>query len=481
MKKLKHSILAIVIASLTLSSCTDNFEEINTDPNRLDAISPSTLLNPILYGVTNHNSYSAYFYRNAFLMQTIVPFPSDVEERYDRYFVTENIGTTMWNNHYRWLKNIEEMLVTSEAAGDQNYKAVALTLKAWCYANLVDCFGDIPFSEASQGESGISNPKFDDQREIYNAIFNYLEEANSIYDTSKTSNYTADLLYANDFSKWKKLTNSIHLRLLLQVSDAQPVISFQKINTLLNDPATYPIFESNTDNAILINTGITPNITPWPRIQDFRGGARKLSTFFIDNLVAMEDPRLPIWATKAKKNNEEIGYKGVPSGFFGNEALIDYAPSEPNDEQAKTPMKNFIMTYAEIEFIKAELMFKGQLAGDAKTAYEKGITAAIQTWGVQVPSNYFENPNNQFNNTLEQIMLHKYFALHFNDNQQWNNFRRTGFPVMPLVDNIHNNGVMPSRYPYPPNIKQQNKNEYLKAVENMGGDDMNIKIWWDIN
>jgi len=481
MKNFKKSILAILITATTLSSCTDNFEEINTDPNRLDQISPATLLNPILFGVTNHNSYSAYYYRNAFLMQTVVPFPSDVEERYDRYFVTENIGTTMWNNHYRWLKNIEEMLIASELANDPNYTAVALTLKAWCYANLVDCFGDVPFSEASRGELGITQPKFDDQREIYKTIFEYLDRANSLYDTTKKSNYTADLLFGNDFTKWRKLTNSMHMRLLLQVSDATPAESISKINSILNDPATYPIIESNADNAILINTGITPNITPWPRIQDFTGGARKLSTFFIDNLVAMDDPRLPIWATRAKKDGIDIGYKGVPSGFFGNESLIDYAPSEPNDNQAKAPMKNFIMTYAEIEFIKAELMFKGKIAGDAKEAYEKGIKAAIETWEVEVPDGYFVNPANKYNNTLEQIMLHKYFALHFNDNQQWNNFRRTGFPVMPLVDNLFNNSVMPSRYPYPPNIKQQNREKYLEAVQNMGGDDMNVKIWWDIN
>lgn len=480
MKKFKYSIAAIIFGAATFG-CTDNFEEINTDPNRLDEISPATLLNPILYGVTNHNTYSAFYYRNAFLMQTVVPFPSDLEERYDRYFLSEAIGTTMWNNHYRWLKNIEEMLTASREANNPNYTAIALTLKAWCYANLVDCFGDIPFSEASKGELGLTQPKFDDQKEIYNTILAFLDEANELYDVSKKSNYTADLLYKNDIEKWQKLTNSIHLRLLLQISDAEPVTAINKINEILNNPSVYPIMANNNDNAILINDGITPNVTPWPRIQDFTGGARKLSTFFIDNLVAMQDPRIAIWATKAKRNNEDIGYKGIPSGYFGNESAIDYAPSVPNDAQAKTPMKNFIMTFSEIEFIKAELIFKGKISGDAETAYNNGIKAGIEMWNQQVPENYFVNPVNKFNNTLEQIMLHKHFALHFTDNQQWNNFRRTGYPVMPLVDNLFNNSVMPSRYPYPPNIKQQNQVKYLEAVQNMGGDDINIKIWWDVN
>lgn len=480
MKKITYSLLSILSAAI-LYSCTAEFEEINTDPNRLEAISPASLLNPILYGLTNHNSYSAWHNRTAHFMQDIVPFPSNDALGYHRYYVTDAIGQTMWDNHYRWLKNIDEMEKASIAAGDNNYQAVALTLKAWCFANLTDVFGDIPFEEASKGDEGILKPKFQRQQEIYKKILNYLDEANTLYDVNKAMIYAPDLLFANKVDKWKKLTNSLHLRMLLRISDVMPSEAAAKINTILNDPATYPVFQTPSDDAILINTGVNPNITPWPRIQDFAAD-KKLSTFMVDQLLEWNDPRLPFWATKAKdKGGKDIGYKGIPSGYASNEGAIDYTPSAPNNATATAPMKNIIMTYAEVEFIKAELALKGVISGDAASFYKNGITAAMKIWNIDIPSTYLNNEKVAYKGTLEQIMLQKHFALYFTDNQQWLEFRRTGFPKLPLQPNMYNDGKMPVRYPYPQDVKRQNAENYQEAVTHMGPDDINTRVWWDVN
>lgn len=484
MKKIKYSILAL-IAATTLNSCTTEFEEINTDPNRLETISPASLLNPVLHGLTNHNSYSAWHHRTAHFMQGIVPYPSNDALGYHRYWISDDIGQTMWNNHYRWLKNIDEMEKASIQAGDKNYQAIALTLKAWSFANLTDVFGDIPFEEALKGDEGIIKPKFQRQQVIYQAVLQYLEQANSLYDTSQPLIYAPDLLYGSRgtqaVASWQKLTNSLHLRMLLRLSDVQPAESIAKINTILNDPATYPVFNSSADDAILINTGVSPNTTPWSRIQDYAAN-KKLSTFFVDQLLEWNDPRLPFWATKATDiNKKDIGYKGIPSGFSFNEGALDYNPSAPNDNTALAPMKNIIITYAEIEFIKAELAFKGLIGGDAETHFKKGTEAAMAIWNINLPNNYFDNEKTAYNNTLEQIMLQKYFALYFTDNQQWLEFRRTGYPELPLQPGLYNNGKMPVRYPYPQDVKRQNTENYQDAVSNMGGaDDANTRVWWDV-
>lgn len=483
MKKIKYSILTL-IAATTIYSCTADFEEINTDPNRLETISPASLLNPILYGLTNHNSYSAWHNRTAHFMQGIVPFPSNDALGYHRYWVTDAIGQTMWDNHYRWLKNIDEMEKASIEAGDVNYQAIALTLKAWSFANLTDCFGDIPFEEALRGDEGILKPKFQRQEVIYKKVLEYLEQANALFDTSKPLIYAPDLLFGDRntqaVASWQKLTNSLHLRMLLRLSDAMPAESTTKLTTIINDPVTYPIFESSADDAILINTGVAPNITPWPRIQDYAAD-KKLSTFFVDQLLEWNDPRLPFWATKATdKDRKDIGYKGIPSGYAANEGTIDYNPSAPNNNTAIAPMKNIIMTFAEVEFIKAELAFKGIIPGDVESFYNSGITAAMKIWNIDTPSEYFANENVIYNGTLEQIMLQKYFALYFTDNQQWLEFRRTGFPVMPLEPNLYNDAKMPVRYPYPQDVKRQNTENYQEAVNHMGPDDINTRVWWDV-
>jgi hypothetical protein len=47
------------------------------------------------------------------------------------------------------------------------------------------------------------------------------------------------------------------------------------------------------------------------------------------------------------------------------------------------------------------------------------VKAIIEQWGSTVPANYFTNTNVAYNGTLERIMLQKYIALFFVDQQQW--------------------------------------------------------------
>ena len=76
-------------------------------------------------------------------------------------------------------------------------------------------------------------------------------------------------------------------------------------------------------------------------------------------------------------------------------------------------------------------------------------------------------------------MLQKYYALFFNDNQQWFEYRRTGLPALPKGTDMLNNQVMPVRLPYPTTLQTNNLENYRKAVESMGGDDINTKVWWE--
>jgi len=143
------------------------------------------------------------------------------------------------------------------------------------------------------------------------------------------------------------------------------------------------------------------------------------------------------------------------------------------------PMISVIMTYAEVELIKAELAQQGKIVADAKAHYENGVRAAIEQWDIEVPDNYFDNPAVAYDGTLEKIMLQKYYALYFNDYQQWFEYRRTGLPVLPKADGMLNNKIMPVRFKYPAAVQLNNGANYKEAVASMGGDDINTKVWWE--
>ena len=477
MKFINKILVGAVVASSMLLSCTKDFVELNTDPNRINEISPGTLLNPIIYGMAAHNIDRADAITFD-LMQVALPFPS-AQGGLHRYDVSENIGNSSWNNSYRWAANVKEMYAAALRTEDPNYQAIALTLNAWIYSNLTDAFGPVPMTEGARGDEQIFQPRFDKQEDIYTKLLADLESANSLYDASRSMEYGSDILYANNISKWKKFTNSLHMRLLLRLSKTN-LNTYAKLESMISDPATYPVFTSNADGAVLTLDGITPMVSPWGRAIDF-GLFRAAGKFFTDNLNAFNDPRLPVFNTEARdaSGNTSIGYKGIPSGFAGSESQFDYIPSNVNNELVTAPMIVPILPYAEVEFIKAEVEWQAGDNDAAEAAYEKGVKAAIEQWGITMPADYFNNPDAAYDGTLERIMLQKYYALYFVDYQQWFEHRRTGFPVLPKEPAMENNQQLPVRFYYPIEVRTNNPANYQEAVGWLGGDDINTKVWWE--
>lgn len=477
MKKLFYKITLLTVLCSGLAACTEDFDETNINPNLVSEVTPGSLINPVLYNLASNNATKNYDITSP-LMQVHVPFPDVTAGGVHRYDITDGTGNSSWNAAYRWSTNINEMLIRSKELNQPNYEAISLTLRAFAFANLTDIFGDVPFSEAFRAEEGITQAKFDSQKDIYQTLLEDLETANSLYDTNKPLPYVADLLFGNDLVKWQKFTNSLHLRLLMRISGKAETNAYTKMLNIINNPQQYPIMTSNLDNAVLQVTGISPNVSPWARPQDFNN-ARAMASFIIDQLVEAKDPRISKIATQARslEDNSAIGYRGIPAGYDGSEAF-DYSPSGLLRIQAEAPMKIVFFTYSETEFIKAELAYKGYL-DNAENHYKNAVKAAIEyLTEAETPADYFENDATRYNGTLERIMIQKYLSLYFVDYQQWFEYRRTGFPVLPKIPAGRNNGIVPSRLLYPASVKIYNKDNYDRAAAAMGGDDINSKVWW---
>ena len=476
MKHLQTGMLTMLL-SVLLISCTKDFEAVNTDPNRIDKISPGTLLNPIIYEISSFNMRKADDFTFN-LMQDALPFPS-VSGGVHRYDVTESAGNSTWTTYYRWLTNVKEMHASAVEQKDPNYQAIAITLRAWIYANLTDCFGDIPMEEAGRGDEGIFRPAFTTQQAVYTRIIADLDSANNLFVTTKSMIYGTEMLYANNVTNWKRFCNSLQMRLLLRLSKRTEMGTMAKLRTLIDNPTKYPVFTANDQAAVLKLSGITPFVSPWGRAIDFTT-FRAAGLFFTNNLNDFNDPRRAKLITQArnKAGTTNIGYKGIPSGYGGSDSQFDYIPSNMSIALVTAPMTIVLMSYAELEFIKAEAELLAGNAAAAKAAYEKAVKASIEQWGAVMPADYFTNTKAAYNGTLERIMLQKYYGLYFTDFQQWFEYRRTGFPVMPVADGMLNNKTMPVRYKYPTTVQSTNTENYNKAVISMGGDHINVKVWW---
>lgn len=482
MKKILINLVLVGAVVFTATSCDRSFEEINTDTSKIENPTAGSLLSPIQYEM------SSYGYKRADdftfdIMQVALSFPNE-GNTVSRYYLTENTGNGYWNTSYKWLKQVKEMHDFAVKENDPNYQAIAKVLNAWIYSNLTDAFGDIPFSEALQLEEGISKPKFDHQKDIYLTLLEDLKTANFMFDTTKQLK-DLDLFYhaesnAAGITNWKKFANSLSLRLLTRILNRNAEVNVhQKIQEIVNNPSTYPIFANNSEGATVDISGVAPFLPPIARPQDFTA-YRAAGEFFVETLKANNDPRMSKFFTQAKAipGNANIGYKGAPSGYALG-STFNYTPSNLNQNLAKAPLKILVYPYAELQFTLAELAQKGIISGNAQTFYENGVKAAVEQWGNTVPANYFADPDVAYNGTLERIMLQKYVALFFVDHQQWYEQRRTGFPVMPNNGGLQNNGMMPQRMMYPMNPRIMNTANYNAAVQQMGGDNINVKMWWN--
>lgn len=485
--------ISLLVLSTVSVSCTKNFEKLNTDPNRPKEITPGVILGQMQYRIVNTSMQAGRNFTHE-LMQVDAPRSSTGGGGRHRYII--NPGDGVWSSFYSYLTDIQDIYAIADRLKENNYKAIALIYKSWAYSILTDLYGDIPYSQAIKASEGNFQASFDKQKDIYVQLLKDLDTANAIFDDTRSLTYGGDLVYnANvltggknpGIQKWKKFANSLKLRLLLRISKRNGELNINdQISAILNDPIKYPVFSMNADEAIFRYPGTFPYFNPYynARPSDWRDG-NYFTLFFINKMNADYDPRRAAWMTTVVVNGANV-YQGIQSGY---PASLEYAVGKNSSysEALKTlPQLGVMMTYAEVEFIKAELALKGYNTGKtARQHYENGIAASMVQWGTALPTGYLQQAGVVYNTSatteqqLEQIMVQKYYSYFFVDYQSWFEKRRTGYPVLPRGTGIPAENKFPSRVPYPTYLQSLNAQNLAAAKASMGGDDSNIKVWWD--
>ncbi|MFI5129353.1 MAG: SusD/RagB family nutrient-binding outer membrane lipoprotein [Chitinophagales bacterium] len=493
MSKLNKIYLGVLAGCFFVVACTKNFDELNTDPNRPKEITPGVMLGQLQYRIVNASIGAGRNFTHE-LMQVDAPRSSPGGGGLHRYDVSPGAG--VWSNFYGYMTDINDIYSLADHLKENNYRAIALVYKCWAYSILTDLYGDVPYSQATKATEAIVQPGFDKQKDIYVRILIDLDTANSLFNTSKALTYGGDLVYnANTLSgttnpgivKWKKFCNSLKLRLLLRISKRDGEVNVaEQITAILSDANKYPVFTGNADDAIFRYPGTFPYFNPYynARQLDWRDGTYT-TKFFIDKMNVDNDPRRIPWFTTVSVGGINV-YQGIESGYPTSTEYLVGKNSSYNDGLKTTPLLGVMMTYAELEFIKAELVLKGFVTGKTpRQHYENGIAASMAQWGVTLPSGYLTQPAVMYDAAaspevqLEKIMLQKYYAYFFMDYQSWFEKRRTGYPVLPRGSGIPVENQFPWRVPYPTYLQSLNPANLAAAIASMGGDRSDIKVWWD--
>ncbi len=487
-----------------MQACDKGFQELNTNPTTTTNAYPyqfmaNALINSVTYNMNRNRNFTNE------LMQVTVSI-GDGDGKVFRYDFRRSWADYLWNGHFIELSNYKDMYTKAlePINFNRSYQGISLILQTWTYSILTDMYGDIPYSQSNLGrDSLLFEPKFDAQQDIYVDMFNKLDSANTLLKSGDAIEATHDPIYGGTVANWRKLGNSLFLRLLLRVAHKPEVQEYAtaKIKEILETNASnYPIIASNSESAILRWTGEGAYVSPYvsTRVQDFR--AVSLAEFFIDFLRNTNDPRIniPTYGTSGV-NRWGIApvsgdYVGVPSGYAaGSEdySKMSYFYSSDQNSGVNSlqteSQTGIIMNFAEIQFIKAEAALKGYFNGDPKTYFNSGAEASITLWiptwaeGIEnhlTASDVAWDDSESFDDKMERIHMQKYIALFLVDMQQWYEYRRTGHPVLPKGAGLQNGGEMPSRMYYPVYVQSSNPVSYNEAVARQGADAINTKVWW---
>ena len=473
---------------LTLTAaCTKDFDDVNNNPNAPTEVNSGLLLPQIQRDMMGSLLGETWGIGNIVIQHTAKN--QFVNE--DRYLWGEING--IWNAVYDNMRDVNNILIQSEAKNEKNYQGIALVMRAWMFSLATDAYGDIPYSEAIKAKEGINYTKYDAQEDIYNGILNDLKQANSLLGTTGEV-VAGDLFYDGDVAKWKKLANSLRIRYLVRISGKRDVGA--ELREIVTNPTTAPVFENNADNAVYTFKSTAPDQFPLysSRIGSFN--EFRASKTLLDTLVHLNDSRMPIFfhPTPETENSSSPVYAGIPNGLNDVDALqYNGGPQFQSrigslyyenaiSTQGLTIAKGVVMTYAELQFLLAEAAEKGLIGGTAQTYYQNGINASFGFYGLAIPENYLGLPAVAYAGSqqekLNKIGFQKWVSLYFQGLEAWFDWRRTGIPDLKPGPSNQNDNKIPVRFRYPIIEQSLNADGYQGAIQRQGADDLNTKMWY---
>jgi hypothetical protein len=440
---------------------------------------------------------------------------SYVQDRWNDFYRPSANGSGVMAIYREIEKNYEALSALDKIDNEIFLRAAQVVLYDQA-TQMVDLWGDIPFSEAGMlNKTGdIIYAKFDNASEIYHVALHDLEFISGYFEKPVLSSSTEvtfskqDILLNGNLALWRKYTNSLRLRLLMRISYADEARARNEVITMLSNSEKYPMLGEEDDkppaNEILLNplTNYTDDLhaafTDWTNYP--------APYFMLEKVLKpANDLRIPVLFDKYGsmlnnhfEPNEE--FNAMPLNLPAVEqqaALGKYAILDSVTFLYNPKLPGVIMTSAEVNFLKAEA-FERWGGGDPFSEYKKGIRNSIEfyyhlnslnTKDTETPPTEQEIDDFldkslfiQYTGTTEEklskIWTQKWVHFGFlQAGQRWAEQRRTAHPRLEFFPATQPGYELPpSRLTYPASERTFNG-----SYQNVAGSDKRDgKIFWDV-
>ncbi len=539
MKNIFKLLTILLIITVLISNCTEDFDEINTNPKKLttgnlDASTFGFVVKSSIYMQMWHGNQLAFQTGKSLYMDIYANYFATTQPNFlsDRYVMVGGWINGVLNNFYRQSANHNKYVL--DFAKENNLVVEEAMMKIWkvySYHRYTDLVGPIPYSAFGNLEKSVP---YDKQEDIYTNFFTLLDEANAVLkaNAGKTSGILAasDPIYAGKVDLWQKFGSSLRLRLALRVKYVKPELA----KTQAEKAIAEGVMTSNDDNGWVTTT--TSWYNPYTLITQW--GEYRMSADMESILKGYADPRATVYFSEAKTPDPsddpdglEFNYEGMRNGQSKidrtavgfNDLNSDMAAPYliPGDKGPKT----FVMRAFESYFLRAEGALEGwNMGGTAESLYKTGIETSLAENGfadlknlkgddysisalvpaspgadgsaptvIQVPVSTVPvafMTGGTKEQQLEQIITQKWIGLYPDSGEAYAERRRTHYPK--LYDRLDSENPdvpktsLPVRLTYWANEYNTNNAAVLDAIKMLDaesssphGDLANTKLWWD--
>ncbi|WP_276967559.1 SusD/RagB family nutrient-binding outer membrane lipoprotein [Chryseobacterium sp.] len=546
-------ILILILPLLFFISCTRDFAEINTNPvDQINATPEELLPLAIMKGYNASFEYYYDYYRRIMpWTQTLVPSTGNSSQFMSDGSNMNQRKDIFYGDHGALLTDIIYKIDHMPAEEQKKYvniKSIATILKVYYAWYVTDVNGSMAYTEAFQARyGGTQTPVFETQEQLYD-VFD--KQLNNVYTAIQSADQSVqinpgekDLFFNGDISKWKRVANSLRLKIASRLMKRNPA----KLTAIAAQVLSRDEISSTASSFLLRARRFTEhgNFNPVgmsaskPMV-DFMNENKdpRISIFFQQNDYSQENINKLVAAGKMKATMENQRYVGGPVSpnmvsadmsryYTSAKRLLNgvnydtisrlqyriWRPENTSKGIIGTGNAIFpILTYADYSLLKAELTARNLIPGNTKDLYEQGIRASIETYNYiakealvddyKIASDadiiaYLNEAQIKFTPSLalEQIIIQEYLNYFKQPNEVWSLIKRTGIPnistALKLENPISEAGIlliMPRRIVLPtPSKDNLNYQNQKKALEQMKQDpefgasesDIQGRIWWD--
>lgn len=500
-----NRIVALFAASTLFVGCA-NFEDMNTNPDKPTTTTSSMLATKLVYEIVWKGSGKGYTNDGVAVKQITW---------------NEGVSDLQYNNFGRagfddFLQVINCRDMVDKSPGHKGYEGLSLFTKAYLLYYISLNMGDIPYSETGQGESGNIRPAYDTQKEVMIQILNDLEKAYSCFGEAGSKAFEGDIIFDGNRENWKKTVTAFQLKVLINLSKKEKEADLNLKSRFASLVQNGSLMASNADNFQLVYKDQAGMKYPFNDLTSNQTKYAMLSGVLTEQLTQYNDYRLFYYGEPAIAMID----KGLAADDF--KAYVGVDPSIPFGEVAKAQGANLFcrpnlryiseahvvgeplirLGYSEQQLILAEACLRGWIPGNPADYYKKGIEAHMTFVKDCTPDKYAHGRvltpdyiasylssakvslTGSFEKDLEKIITQKYISyfLQFSD-EAYYDYRRTGYPVLPIDPETSMNTTAPNRIPvryrYPTNEYNYNRTNLENALKRQfdGSDDNNDVMW----